>query len=93
MALCQTDRNFYDRCFFNGYAPDGSVLFALAHRLFSGGLRSRRARDRLACRRLFTPLVSAVSFKRTPRSDKMFLTLLRRLCRQSIDLDSLANWE
>lgn len=48
---------------------------------------------RFACRHLFTPLVSAVSFKRTPRSDEMFLTLLRRLCQQSIDLDSLANWE
>jgi hypothetical protein len=25
-----TDRNFYDRFFFNGYAPDGSVFFAAA---------------------------------------------------------------
>ncbi|HEY4068136.1 MAG TPA: phosphotransferase [Burkholderiaceae bacterium] len=47
---------------------------------------------RFACRHLFTPLVSAVGFKRTPRGDEMFLTMLRRLCQQSVDLDSLAHW-
>jgi hypothetical protein len=26
------------------------------------------------------------------RSDQMFMTLLHRLCRQAIDLDSLAHW-
>src|SRR3546814_18845701 len=25
-----TDRNFYDRYFFNGYSPDGSIFFAAA---------------------------------------------------------------
>ena len=30
MAFAGTDRNFYDRFFFNGYAPDGSVFFAAA---------------------------------------------------------------
>lgn len=30
MAFAGTDRNFYDRYFFNGYAPDGSVFFAAA---------------------------------------------------------------
>ena len=30
IACAGTDRNFYDRYFFNGYAPDGSGFFALA---------------------------------------------------------------
>lgn len=30
IALAGTDRNFYDRYFFNGYAADGSVFFAAA---------------------------------------------------------------
>ena len=30
IAFSGTDRNFYDRYFFNGYAPDGSGFFALA---------------------------------------------------------------
>jgi len=30
MAYSGTDRNFYDRYFFNGYSPDGSVFFAAA---------------------------------------------------------------
>lgn len=30
VALAGTDRNFYDRYFFNGYAPDGSGFFAFA---------------------------------------------------------------
>jgi hypothetical protein len=30
IAFSGTDRNFYDRYFFNGYAPDGSDYFALA---------------------------------------------------------------
>ena len=30
MAFAGTDRNFYDRYFFNGYAPDGSGFFAVA---------------------------------------------------------------
>jgi len=30
IATCGTDRNFYDRYFFNGYTPDGSVFFAAA---------------------------------------------------------------
>lgn len=30
IAYAGTDRNFYDRYFFNGYAPDGSGFFALA---------------------------------------------------------------
>ncbi|APZ99021.1 hypothetical protein BWQ93_11350 [Sphingopyxis sp. QXT-31] len=30
IAFAGTDRNFYDRYFFNGYSPDGSVLFAAA---------------------------------------------------------------
>lgn len=30
VAFAGTDRNFYDRYFFNGYAPDGSVFFAAA---------------------------------------------------------------
>lgn len=30
VAWAGTDRNFYDRYFFNGYAPDGSGLFAFA---------------------------------------------------------------
>lgn len=30
IAYAGTDRNFYDRYFFNGYAPDGSEFFAIA---------------------------------------------------------------
>jgi len=30
IAYAGTDRNFYDRYFFNGYAPDGSGFFAIA---------------------------------------------------------------
>jgi hypothetical protein len=30
IAYSGTDRNFYDRYFFNGYAPDGSSFFAVA---------------------------------------------------------------
>lgn len=30
IAFAGTDRNFYDRYFFNGYTPDGSVFFAAA---------------------------------------------------------------
>ncbi len=30
IATAGTDRNFYDRYFFNGYAMDGSVFFAAA---------------------------------------------------------------
>lgn len=30
IAFSGTDRNFYDRYFFNGYAPDGSGFFAVA---------------------------------------------------------------
>ncbi|WP_120717934.1 hypothetical protein [Tsuneonella amylolytica] len=30
VAYAGTDRNFYDRYFFNGYAPDGSRFFAVA---------------------------------------------------------------
>ena len=30
VAYAGTDRNFYDRYFFNGYTPDGSVFFAAA---------------------------------------------------------------
>ena len=30
IAYAGTDRNFYDRYFFNGYSPDGSVFFAAA---------------------------------------------------------------
>ncbi|MGD0193120.1 MAG: hypothetical protein ABSD74_20475 [Rhizomicrobium sp.] len=30
IATSGTDRNFYDRYFFNGYSPDGGVFFALA---------------------------------------------------------------
>jgi hypothetical protein len=30
IATAGTDRNFYDRYFFNGYSPDGSVFFAVA---------------------------------------------------------------
>jgi hypothetical protein len=30
MAFAGTDRNFYDRFFFNGYSPDGDYFFALA---------------------------------------------------------------
>ena len=29
-AFAGTDRNFYDRYFFNGYSPDGSIFFAAA---------------------------------------------------------------
>jgi hypothetical protein len=34
MAFAGTDRNFYDRFFFNGYAPDGGTMFALAFGLY-----------------------------------------------------------
>lgn len=30
IAFAGTDRNFYDRYFFNGYSPDGSIFFAAA---------------------------------------------------------------
>lgn len=30
IAFAGTDRNFYDRYFFNGYSPDGSLFFAAA---------------------------------------------------------------
>jgi len=30
IATAGSDRNFYDRYFFNGYAPDGSLFFAVA---------------------------------------------------------------
>jgi len=30
IAVAGSDRNFYDRYFFNGYAPDGDVMFAVA---------------------------------------------------------------
>ena len=30
VAFAGTDRNFYDRYFFNGYSPDGSIFFAAA---------------------------------------------------------------
>lgn len=30
MAYAGTDRNFYDRYFFNGYSPDGKIFFAIA---------------------------------------------------------------
>jgi hypothetical protein len=30
VAFAGTDRNFYDRYFFNGYSPDGAVFFAAA---------------------------------------------------------------
>ena len=30
IATSGTDRNFYDRYFFNGYSPDGSIFFAAA---------------------------------------------------------------
>lgn len=30
LAFAGTDRNFYDRYFFNGYSPDGAVFFAAA---------------------------------------------------------------
>jgi hypothetical protein len=30
IATSGTDRNFYDRYFFNGYSPDGEIFFALA---------------------------------------------------------------
>ena len=30
IAYSGTDRNFYDRYFFNGYNPDGSGFFAVA---------------------------------------------------------------
>ena len=34
VAYSGTDRNFYDRYFFNGYAPDGSGFFALAFGIY-----------------------------------------------------------
>lgn len=30
IAYTGTDRNFYDRYFFNGYSPDGAIFFAAA---------------------------------------------------------------
>jgi hypothetical protein len=30
IAFAGTDRNFYDRYFFNGYSPDGAIFFAAA---------------------------------------------------------------
>ena len=30
VAHAGTDRNFYDRYFFNGYSPDGATYFAVA---------------------------------------------------------------
>ena len=34
IAFAGTDRNFYDRFFFNGYNRDGSVFFAVAFGLY-----------------------------------------------------------
>ncbi|MCH7630228.1 MAG: hypothetical protein IH997_16220 [Proteobacteria bacterium] len=34
IAYAGTDRNFYDRYFFNGYAPDGSGFFAVAFGIY-----------------------------------------------------------
>ncbi len=34
VAYAGTDRNFYDRYFFNGYAPDGSGFFAVAFGIY-----------------------------------------------------------
>ncbi|MFC4291431.1 hypothetical protein ACFOWX_03275 [Sphingorhabdus arenilitoris] len=34
MAFAGTDRNFYDRFFFNGYTPDGDIFFAIAFGLY-----------------------------------------------------------
>jgi hypothetical protein len=34
VAFAGTDRNFYDRYFFNGYAPDGSSFFAVAFGIY-----------------------------------------------------------
>jgi hypothetical protein len=34
IAYSGTDRNFYDRYFFNGYAPDGSEFFAVAFGIY-----------------------------------------------------------
>jgi hypothetical protein len=34
VAFAGTDRNFYDRYFFNGYAPDGSSFFAAAFGIY-----------------------------------------------------------
>lgn len=34
IAYSGTDRNFYDRYFFNGYAPDGSGFFAVAFGIY-----------------------------------------------------------
>ena len=34
IAVSGTDRNFYDRYFFNGYAPDGSGFFAAAFGIY-----------------------------------------------------------
>lgn len=34
MAYAGTDRNYYDRFFFNGYTPDGDVFFAIAFGLY-----------------------------------------------------------
>src|SRR5205823_11681705 len=34
IATSGTDRNFYDRYFFNGYTPDGNLFFAIAHGVY-----------------------------------------------------------
>lgn len=34
ISSCGSDRNFYDRYFFNGYAPDGSSVFAVAFGMY-----------------------------------------------------------
>ena len=34
IAFAGTDRNFYDRYFFNGYSPDGSAYFAVAFGIY-----------------------------------------------------------
>ena len=35
IAYAGTDRNFYDRYFFNGYQPDGTEFFAIAFGVLS----------------------------------------------------------
>lgn len=55
LAFRQPDRNFYDRYFFSGYAPDGSVLFAVAWRCvlnvkLTGVFLSTKHRARLMLR-------------------------------------------
>ena len=34
IAYSGTDRNFYDRYWFNGYVPDGSIFFAVAFGIY-----------------------------------------------------------